>query len=182
MLDTRPIAPPFVGHGWQRTLGVVLVAGLALFAPMHAARSQSAGPALQPEIRTDVIAARSTTLEVAGGAAFPAGEDLLLGADLGVGAVTGAGRGWRPAARADVTGRLHLDPSTDTRWAPYLVGGASYRVDARARGALYLVAALGVHAPATRGITPAIEAGVGGGVRVGVVVWRTPGVKRGRDE
>jgi hypothetical protein len=151
--------------------------GLGLLAVARAASAQSADPTTQPELRADVIAARSTTLELAGGAAFPAGDDLLLGGDVGLGAVAGGGLGWRPGARLDVTGRLHLDRSTDTRWAPYLIAGTSYRVDTRARGALYLLAAVGVHAPATHGITSAIEAGLGGGVRVGVVLRRTTGVR-----
>ena len=181
MFDPGSIASRLVGHS-GRSLRIAQLAGLAASAWVRAAGAQGSAPVLQPEVRTDVIAARTTTVEVAGGAVYPAGDDLLMGADVGVGAVTGDGHGWRPAARLDVIGRLHLDPSTDMRWAPYLVGGASYRVDARARGALYLVAGLGVHAPATRGITPAIEASLGGGVRVGVVVRREAGVKKSRGE
>jgi hypothetical protein len=146
--------------------------GFASLASTQPAGAQPATPGVQPELRTDVIAGSATATEVAGGAAFPVGDYLRLGGDIGVGAVTGDGRGVRLGGRVDATGRFQLDPG-NKRWGPYLVGGVSYQADVDRRGALYLIAAIGVHAPAVGGVVPAIEIGLGGGFRAGLVLtWR----------
>ncbi len=146
------------------------LATLALAWRVSRADAQGTPPSITPEIRTDAIVARSTVFQVAAGAAIPTGDYLWVGADLGAGVVTG--RAVEPSASLDVTGRLHLDSDGDTQWAPYLVGGMTYRADRGARGALYLLIALGVHAPARAGVVPALEVGLGGGVRAGIVLRR----------
>jgi hypothetical protein len=153
-----------------RTVGLVSLA-CSLRVPRAAA--QATTPSVAPEIRTDAIVARSTAFQLAAGAAIATGDYLWVGADLGVGVVTG--RPLEPSASLDVTGRLHLDSDGDTQWAPYLVGGMTFRADRGARGALYLLIALGVHAPARAGIVPALEVGLGGGVRAGIVLRRATG-------
>jgi hypothetical protein len=136
------------------------------------AGAQTSQAAVHPELRTDVIVGAATATEVAAGVAFPAAGYLRLGGDVGIGTVTGDGRSVRLASRIDALGRFQLDPG-NTRWGPDLMGGASYQADADRRGALYLLAGIGVHAPARGGIVPAIEVGLGGGVRVGLVLtWR----------
>ena len=162
-LDQRPLV---LRVDWRA--GVVALLAFTHLASASPAGGQQDGRVLA-EGRLDVIAARSTSLEVAGGASAPAGDYVRLGADIGAGAVSGAGRGWRPGARVDATARFHLDAFTERGWAPYLTGGLSYRVAVRDRGVLDLVAALGVHAPATLGFVPALEVGFGGGFRVGLV-------------
>ena len=155
---------------WGRR--VVEAVGLAVLVSAAVAGAQTTAPGVQPELRTDVIVGPVTATEVAAGVAFPAGGYVRLGGDVGIGAVTGAGRSVRLGSRIDALGRFQLDPG-NTRWGPYLVGGASYQADADRRGALYLLAAIGVHAPAVGGTVPAIEFGLGGGVRVGLVLtWR----------
>jgi hypothetical protein len=159
---------PSLGRA-ARGASVARGAAVALFFLVHRAAAQAVTPIAEPELRTDVIAAHSTAFEAAGGVAFVTGDYLRLGGDLGLGVVTGGGQRVRLGSRIDATGRFHLD-SAATHWGPYLVAGVSYRADARERGALYLLAALGVHAPATAGIVPAMEVGLGGGVRVGLVL------------
>jgi hypothetical protein len=132
--------------------------------------AQETTASLAPEIRADALVARSPAYQLAAGAALPTGDYLWLGADLGAGIV--AGPRLEPSARVDVTGRLWFDPNSETHWAPYLVGGMSYRADGGARGALYLLIAVGVHAPPSHGLVPALEVGLGGGVRVGIVIRR----------
>jgi hypothetical protein len=132
---------------------------------------QSPSP-MQPELRADAIVARATAVELGGGAVWPVGDYLRLGGDLAAGVVARAGAGGRLGARADAVGRFHFDQGA-MRWAPYLVGGASYRADVRSRGALYLLVALGVEGPAARGVVPAVELGVGGGLRVGIALRRS---------
>jgi hypothetical protein len=134
--------------------------------------AQRATRAVQPELRADIIVARATAGELAAGAVVPVGEYLRLGGDVGAGLVVGDRHGPRAGARLDAYGRFHLDPFGEARWAPYLVGGGSFRADARARGHLYLLTGLGVEGPTTGHVVPAFEIGLGGGVRIGVVLRR----------
>lgn len=140
-----------------------------------AGSAQQPSRAAQPEIRTDVIAARGTSTEVGVGAVAPAGEYLRLGGDLAFGVAAGDGRPTSAAGRADAYARIHLDPFAEHRWAPYLVGGGSYLVDGRRRGRLALLAVLGVEGPAARPLVPALEIGFGDGVRVGLALRKGRG-------
>lgn len=142
---------------------------LAMARPVAA---QQLGPTLQPELRADVIAPHPLSGELALGVVVPTGEYLRLGGDLGVGAAGGDGRGTRLVGRADLYSRFHLDPYAESRWGPYLIGGGSYRIDARRSGRLFLLVGLGVEGPRSNGLVSAIELGLGGGVRLGVAVRR----------
>jgi hypothetical protein len=134
--------------------------------------AQSAGPSMRPEMRLDVIVARTTATELGAGAQWPIGEYFTLGSDLAGGLVVGGHQSARLGARVDAVGRLHPASVARSSWAPYLAGGASYRADAGARGGLYLLVALGVEGPSSHGLAPAFEVGLGGGVRVGVAIRR----------
>jgi hypothetical protein len=133
--------------------------------------SQQAGSVVQPELRADLVAARSSAVQLGVGAVAPAGEYLRLGGDLGAGVAGGTG-GPFFSTRADVYGRFHLDPRGESQWAPYLVAGGSLRADQRARGRMYALAAVGVEGPVSRPVVPAFELGLGGGVRAGIVLRR----------
>jgi hypothetical protein len=109
---------------------------------------------------------------------YPLSENIWLGADLAGGLAAGNHRGSRLSGRADILGRIHFATSLSPHWAPYLVGGVSERVDARDRAVPYAVAGVGVEAPPTHQLVPALELGLGGGVRIGIVL--RPGVPRGR--
>ena len=149
---------------------VIIVCMTACLWP-RVAWSQPAGSAVQPEFRADLLAARSSAVQLGVGAVAPAGEYLRLGGDLGAGIAGGAG-GPLLSTRADVYGRFHLDPRAESRWVPYLVAGGSLRADQRARGRLYALAAVGVEGPESHRVVPAFELGLGGGVRAGIVLRR----------
>ena len=70
------------------------------------------------------------------------------------------------------------DPRAESRWAPYLVAGGSFRADAGTRGRLYALGAVGAEGPASHPIVPAFELGFGGGVRAGVVLRRGMATRR----
>jgi hypothetical protein len=133
--------------------------------------SQQASSIVQPELRADLLAARTSAVQVAVGVVAPAGEYLRLGGDLGAGLAGGTG-GPFFSTRADFYGRFHLDPRAESRWVPYLVAGGSFRADGGARGRLYALAALGVEGPENHPVVPAFELGLGGGVRAGIVLRR----------
>ena len=136
------------------------------------AAPQPAPSYVQPEVRADVIIAHTAAIELGAGAVAPVGEYLRLGGDLAGGVGGGPNGSARATGRADAYGRFHFDPYEESHWALYLVGGASYRVTAGERGALYVLVAAGVEGPPSGGIVPAIEAGLGDGFRLGFVLRR----------
>jgi hypothetical protein len=151
---------------------MVAGAAAAMMGWTRIATAQQSGPAVQPELRADVIIAHAAAGQMAAGAVGSIGESVRLGGDLGAGVVGGDGRGTRLGTRVDVYGRFHLDPRAQSRWAPYIAAGGSLRADNRSRGQLYALAALGVEGPAARGVRPAFELGLGGGVRFGFALRR----------
>jgi hypothetical protein len=151
---------------------VICVTGLvAAFLVPREAPAQQAGTLVQPELRADLLAARSSAGQLAAGAVAPAGEYLRLGGDLGAGVAGGRG-GPYFSTRADVYGRFQLDPRGESGWAPYLVAGGSFRADQGARGRLYALGAVGIEGPISHPVVPAFELGLGGGVRAGIVLRR----------
>jgi hypothetical protein len=129
-------------------------------------------PAVRTEARVDAIIARRTAAEAGIGAVVPAGIYVRMGADIAGGVIAGGAQPAGAAARADVFGRFLLDPLAEHRWGPYLTGGASYRADSRDHGRVYLLALVGVEGPRQGRVIPAIEAGLGGGFRIGFVLRR----------
>ena len=125
------------GRPVRRSMYGICLAGLVFTSVTSIARAQAV--AFDPEMRGDVIVGRSVAEEIAGGASATSGDFVSLVGDIGVGAIAGDRRGLRLGARVDALARLHLDPSTASRWAPYIVGGASYLADARERGRVALV-------------------------------------------
>lgn len=82
------------------------------------------------------------------------------------------------SGRGDVFARFHLDPFRQHRWAPYAGGGLTARFDADRRTRYYLLILAGVDGPAANGIATSIEAGLGGGGRIGVTIRRATAERR----
>jgi hypothetical protein len=141
-------------------------AGLAV----HTARGQSlTSPPGYLEYRADAIIARAATAEAGLGAVMPLGAYVRVSLD------GAAGASWRnaafhPSGRIDAVGRFLLDPFRETPVALSLGGGVSvpYVDGQRVRPYLTLVADL--EGRKRGAITPAIQIGLGGGARVGVVL------------
>jgi len=74
--------------------------------------------------------------------------------------------------RAEAVARFHFDPLRQTRHGVYAGGGIGARHAPGGPLRALLVALLGVEGPPHGGIATAVEAGVGGGARVGVVLRR----------
>jgi hypothetical protein len=153
----------------------VTVRALALAAFTLATRASAqvvrdSQPTVRPEARIDAIIARRTAIEAGVGAIVPIGIYVRAGADLAGGVIAGGAQPAGAAARADLFGRFLLDPLAEHRWGPYVTAGASYRADSRDHGRVYLLALIGVEGPRQGRVVPAIEAGLGGGFRIGVVL------------
>lgn len=123
------------------------------------------GPRLLPEARLDGFASDPWAVHGGLGVTAPLGTYVRFGAVAGLGAGAAGVSG-----RADLVARFTLDPFRERRWAPYAAGGVSWRFGEGSRDALVLLA--GMEGPSRRGVAPAVELGVGGGFRAGVILRR----------
>ena len=152
-----------------------LVAGATGW-PTLAAAQQPAQPRAIPELRADVIVGRQPAVQIGGGAQVPAGYYVRVGLVAAAG-IRIDDRASRPASTTDISGRVDvlarflLDPFRQTRYGLSLGGGLSVRAEPgdRLRPVL-LVAAEVEGRRATNGWVPAVQVGLGGGVRLGVVL------------
>jgi hypothetical protein len=144
---------------------------LLAFAPqVHA--QQSARTVLPPlEVRADAIDPRSTkdaTLQAGVGVNLPLGSYARLELD-GAGGVTRRAEEDHHSGRGDVIVRFLLDPFAESPWGLSIGGGMSALFAEGARTHAYLVVVADVEAPRVGGIVPALQVGLGGGLRVGLV-------------
>jgi hypothetical protein len=143
--------------------GVALAALLLL----AAAPLRAQGSRVAPEARLDAIIARRTAVQPAVGADIVLSSEIRLELAAGLGASFGHG----PAgvsARTDAIARFLIDPAHAMHWSPYIGGGVGARYDRGPewRGVAILV--VGATGPRHGAWTPFVEAGFGGGVRLGL--------------
>ena len=150
----------------------MLALGLSVLAP-NAVLAQLVTQRFQSEAQVDGIFARSSAVEAGYGVSIPAGIYVRTGL------VAGAGVGWHGIeSRADLISRFSLDPFRQSRWAPYGGAGLSGRFRSLADGGAkaYLLVFLGLEGPLPNGQisgwVPAVELGLGGGARVGLILRR----------
>lgn len=148
-----------------------LVAALALL-PARGAAQEAANPMPQREFRLDGTFGDATTMHLGAGVNVRAGWYARAGLSLHAGATRGADDVWRGSQRLDATVRFLLDPFAERRRGWYGGAGVSAQhVAGRVTPVLLLV--VGVEGRERRGIRPSFEAGLGGGVRVGLVLRGT---------
>ncbi|HEX8848751.1 MAG TPA: hypothetical protein VF761_04385, partial [Gemmatimonadaceae bacterium] len=130
-----------------------------------------ARPVTRPELRVDATSAHVSRLEGSLGAVVPMGiyARLALSAGGGVARVEGESR---RAARADAIARFELDPLRQRARSVYLGGGVTYFATEKERGRGYLALVAGWELKTRAGWVPTIEAGLGGGARLGVTLKR----------
>lgn len=149
-------------------LAVILALGFPAGGGAQAARQR-----FQTEGRIDALVSEHTAVHAGLGMSVPAGLYVRAGLVLGA----GIGRHGLDT-RSDLIGRFTFDPLRQSRWAPYGGGGVSARYNSTADGGAkaYLLFFLGVEGPVpfgrTGGWVPALEAGLGGGARFGVILRR----------
>lgn len=155
---SRRVATPLIAAAC-----VALVAPRELRAQRH--------PVTVPELRLDATSARIPRLELSGGAVVPVGIYVRLALTAG-GGITKQDGLYQTAGRADAIARFELDPLKQHTRGAYIGGGVSLlgRNGPHVRAYLALVAALELKQRA--GWAPSIEAGLGGGARVGIGVRR----------
>ena len=146
------------------------------------AHGQLPRPSLQPELRLDVLAGHQPAVQVGAGVQLPIGYYVRVGLDGAVGVATrdrAARLGSADAppgpldGRADLLLRFLLDPFRQSAYGLSVGGGLSARAEPGDRVRPRLLVAVDLEGRrSTRGIVPAVQVGLGGGVRLGVVLRR----------
>lgn len=128
--------------------------------------SSLSGQTLQPEVRFDGLGPRPYSAEPGVGATYAAGyyARVSLGAGYALPLESSLnGNRWR----ADLLVRGTFDPFRQQRWGLSLGAGLSYR-----RSRTYLAVIMDLEGREVRGLLPALQVGVSGGPRVGLVLRR----------
>jgi len=126
----------------------------------------------EPEVRIDAFVAHRSALQAAVGADIALSPELHLELAAGAGPAFGGGPGLSFSARGDAVLHFLLDPRHLMRWSPYAGGGLGARYDSSAEWRAVAIVVLGVNAPRWKHAIPFIEAGLGGGFRIGAGVRR----------
>jgi hypothetical protein len=149
--------------------------GLALSgALVEGAGAQQRRPPTYGEFRIDVIAGSGTAVHGGAGIVIPLGVYTRASIDAA------AGARWRDDAvrasgRVDVIARFLLDPFREVPAGLSLGGGLTVPYtegDATVRP--YITAVIDVEGRMWRRLTPALQLGLGGGTRVGLVFRASP--------
>ncbi len=126
------------------------------------------------EYRADAIVGRGTAIEGGLGIVIPAGVYVRTSIDGAAGA-TWRDHSTHASGRVDVISRFLLDPFREVPVGISLGGGVSVPYASGDRSVRpYLTAVVDIEGRRRNGITPAIQIGIGGGTRVGVVLRRSP--------
>jgi hypothetical protein len=121
-------------------------------------------PKARIEGRLDALIASRTATELGAGIFVPLGTYVRSGLIGGVGPITNP---LRLSGRAELVARFLLDPLYEHRWGPYVAGGLGVASHP------YVLVLLGLEGPRWGRVTPALEAGVGNGVRLGIALRRS---------
>jgi len=147
------------------------VGALLLFAA-SSARAQTSHAEL--EARLDAIIAHRSAIQAALGADIPISPAMHLELAAGIGPSLANGASSSISARGDAVVHFLLDSRPTTRWSPYAGGGIGARYDRGPNWRAVAIIVAGVNAPKWKHAIPFIEAGFGGGVRVGAGLRRAP--------
>jgi hypothetical protein len=158
------------GRPARATLGILLAAAASL----PAAAQSAPGGRLRPELRLDAFVSRTSAVHLGAGVALAVGPQVRLAAVAAAGLAgrPGDGGGTVGSVRAELVARYLLDPAGRQRRGPYVGGGVGVRRDGGGAWRELLVLVAGIEGPARPGLVPALELGVGGGVRLGVALRR----------
>lgn len=155
----------------RRALAVALLL-LAHLARPAGGQGTGATARVQPELRTDAVVAHRTSVELGGGLQAPLGYYVRIGATAALGTALGAGPSLR-TGRADLLVRFLLDPFRQSAYGVSAGGGLGTRFGQGEGVTPVLLLALEVEGRrSARGWSPALQVGVGGGMRAGVLLRR----------
>ena len=147
---------------------MALAAVLVVTAPVVHAQA----PRVEPEARVDAILASRGALQGALGADVAISPAMHLELAAGIGPSFASGVGSNVSARGDAIVHFLIDPSHAMRWSPYAGGGIGARYDSGPKWRAVAIVVAGVDAPRWKHAVPFLEAGFGGGVRIGAGLRR----------
>jgi hypothetical protein len=151
---------------------IVRLIALFGFAPAAAlAQGENFKPPVQFEARVDALGGPPAGAQAGIGANVAIGYYIRLGVDASAGA-SSRGSAAVASGRVDVVSRYLLDPFHEFRWGPYAGGGFSAKWDRFGERRGFVLLVVGVEGPVHAGWRTAVEAGLGGGARLGVVFRR----------
>lgn len=151
-------------------------AGIALVLGAPRLHAQSA-TAVQPELRVDVLAPHPAAAQLGAGLEIPFGWYTRLGLVVGGGAARDSGI-VVGSGRADAIVRFLLDPFRESRWGLSFGGGVSVRYEPLRGWREYLAVVADVEGPARGPVIPALQVGLGGGARIGLVLRQAIPLRR----
>lgn len=156
----------------SRTIRLVLAVAwgsASLLVPQGVPAQQPVGASPQWEARFDAVLAPHAGAMAGAGMNLRAGWYARVGASVSAGAVRRADA-WEARQRVDATARFLFDPFGERRRGFYAGAGlaAERRADGHVRG--LLLGIVGFEGATTSRLIPALEAQLGGGVRLGVVL------------
>lgn len=125
---------------------------LLLATPLHVGAQRP-----QPEFRVDAIGPAPYSIQAGAGLTWALGHYARVGVAGGFGGAE---------TRADLTARIALDPFRQRRAGFSIGGGLSIRETPRLLGVVEL------EGPARAGWLPAVQLGLGGGARAGLILRR----------
>jgi hypothetical protein len=132
-----------------------------------------ATPRAEPELRADVLFGRASAVQVGAGTEIPFGYYVRMELVGAVGLRDNRVSGSRADARVDLLTRFLLDPFRQSRYGLSLGAGIGLRAEPGDHVRPVLLAALDVEARRwSSGWVPALQVGLGGGARVGLVFRR----------
>jgi hypothetical protein len=155
---------------------VEMVSLLLALAPVCVGAQQSVRTSPVPpiELRVDAIDPRSPregTLQGGVGMNVPLGYYVRVELVGAAGVTRRDTTDWR-AGRVDAIARFLLDPFNESPWGLSIGGGMSVLFAQNARTREYLVVVTDLEGPRMGPVVPAIQLGLGGGVRAGIIVRR----------
>ena len=156
---------------------VLLLFAVAAVPALGAQQTSALIPPPYAEFRVDAISARAFTTQAAAGVNIPMGIYVRLGV-LGAVGATGTASDYALSGRTDAIARFLFDPLRETPWALSLGAGVSVPYEQGTRVRPLLTAVIDVEGKRRGAFTPALQVGLGGGVRVGVALRRSPANRR----
>lgn len=154
----------------------LLAAALVAAGTRVAGAQVASPPVVESELRVDAIIGNQPAVQVGAGAQFALGYYVRLGVDGAVGVRTGQrspASDSRLDGRLDVLTRFLLDPFRQSAYGLSVGGGLSLRAEPGDRVRPLLLVAADLEGRRSRaGFSPALQVGLGGGVRLGIVLRR----------
>lgn len=160
----------------KRALSLLALVIALSAVPTEVSAQNPESPGLMPEVRGDVILGRQAAVQLGVGVQIPAGYYVRVGVDGAVGMRvhdTSLSTQHQLDGRLDVLARFLLDPFRQTAYGLSLGGGMSLRAEQGDRVRPVLLVAVDLEGRRSmRGLVPAVQVGLGGGTRIGIVLRR----------